>query len=95
MNIAKEIGMPALLGQTAEECMELGKACLKLQRILMGCNPTPVTKAETIAAITEEAQDVKDCLWLLDREGINVVDMDQSKRKMKRGEKRIQEARGK
>ena len=95
MNIAKEIGLPALLGQAAEECAELAKALLKYQRILMGTNPTPVTEEKALSDIKEEAQDVKDCLRLLDREGVETVDLKQSAMKMERWEQRIREEKGK
>lgn len=62
MNISKEIGLPALLEQCAEECMELGHACLKLARIMRDDNPTPADKEEVIKNICEESADVNLCI---------------------------------
>lgn len=47
-----------LLCQLAEECMELGKAALKLRRVQTGTNPTPITEAEAWGNLTEEVADV-------------------------------------
>ena len=47
--------------QLAEECAELGKAALKMARILRGENPTPVTTAEAQDAIIEEYTDLEIC----------------------------------
>ena len=41
MKIIDKIGTPAMLEQCAEECAELGQACLKLARKLRDENPTP------------------------------------------------------
>lgn len=56
--INDKLSAPAILGQAAEEADELGKACLKLQRILMGENPTPVTEPEARASLIEEMADI-------------------------------------
>ena len=56
--INNNLSAPAILGQAAEEADELGKACLKLQRILMGENPTPVTEPEARASLIEEMADI-------------------------------------
>ena len=93
MDIVKEIGVPATLGQLAEECCELGKAALKLQRILMGQNPTPVTEYQASADLLEEATDVVDCLSLLAQSGFRTYNMQQSSMKMDRWEQRIKEAK--
>lgn len=58
MDYTKEIGIPALYEGLAEECMELGKECLKMARILRGENPTPKTVMEVAPCITEEISDV-------------------------------------
>ena len=62
MNIARIIGTPALLEQTAEECSELAQACLKMARKLRGENPTPKSKAEIWESVNEEAADVQLCI---------------------------------
>lgn len=56
--VAARLSAPALLGQLAEETAELGKAALKLQRVLMNENPTPVTMEEALDALIEEIADV-------------------------------------
>ena len=56
-----KIGEPAMYEQLAEECAELGKASLKMARILRGENPTPVAETEAEDAIIEEFNDVVIC----------------------------------
>lgn len=48
IDLANYIGKPALLELTAEECVELAHACLKLARVIRQENPTPVTSDEAI-----------------------------------------------
>lgn len=50
-----------ILAQLAEECAELGKAALKLARIVRKENPTPVTKEEALENLREEYTDVVQC----------------------------------
>lgn len=52
------VGEPATLEQLAEECAELGKAALKVARIIRNENPTPVTIKEADASLLEEWTDV-------------------------------------
>lgn len=56
--VAARLSASALLGQLGEETAELGKAALKLQRVLMNENPTPVTMEEALDALIEEIADV-------------------------------------
>lgn len=56
------IGYPALLEQTAEECVELGHACLKLSRKMRNENYTPRTEEEIIDNLIEEIADVMLCI---------------------------------
>lgn len=56
--ITELIPEPALYEQLAEECTELGKAALKMARILRNENKTPVTKEEALANLKEEYTDV-------------------------------------
>lgn len=56
-----QIGEPAMYEQLAEECAELGKAALKMARIIRNENPTPVTATEEQDAIIEELTDVGIC----------------------------------
>lgn len=53
------------VGQLAEEASELCHAALKLERVLRGTNPTPVTKPEAIQKVLEETADVLNCLEVL------------------------------
>lgn len=55
------IGDAAMLEQLAEECAELGKAALKMARIIRNENPTPVAETEAEDAIIEEFNDVVIC----------------------------------
>ena len=73
MMIAEEVGLPAVLEQTAEEAAELAHACLKLARFLRRENPTPVSEDEARRAVTEEYADVEVCASVLREAG--VVDM--------------------
>lgn len=57
-----KIGGAAMLEQLAEECAELGKAALKMARVLRKENPTPVTEDEASAMVLEEAADVLNCM---------------------------------
>lgn len=70
MNIIKEIGMPAMLEQCAEECTELAHACLKLSRKLRDENPTPKPEDQCINALGEEMADVLLCIRLLVDDGL-------------------------
>ena len=93
MNIVEKIGMPAALGQLAEEAAELAQAALKMQRILMGTNPTPVTPEEAKSNLIEEAVDVDLCLTVLGYEDPDIhYSRDLYEEKRERWEKRITEA---
>ena len=56
--ITELIPEPARYEQLAEECTELGKAALKMARILRNENKTPITKEEALANLEEEYTDV-------------------------------------
>lgn len=62
MNIADEIGVCALLEQTAEECAELAQAALKLSRKMRNENPTPAISFVLRDKLTEEFADVANCM---------------------------------
>lgn len=54
-----------LLAQLAEECAELGKAALKLRRVITdGASPTPVSIEDAEEVMQEEIADVVLCLEL-------------------------------
>lgn len=55
-----------LLRQAAEECMELGHAFLKLDRVLRGKNPTPVTAEDAWDQVLEEIADLSNALLALE-----------------------------
>ena len=63
--ILKYLGEDEILAQMAEEAAELAKACLKLRRVIMGNNPTPVTEEEAKEAMTEEWADLLLCKEML------------------------------
>ena len=58
----EEIGIPATLEQTAEECSELAQAALKLARKMRGENPTPIMTGDILNSLQEEIADVIVCL---------------------------------
>lgn len=89
MNIIEEIGTAAMLEQLAEECNELGKAALKLARIIRKNNPTPVTEEQAKENLCEEAGDVINCVEMLENANILFVDDDVRKSKISRWENRI------
>ena len=66
INMVDAIGEPAMYEQLAEECNELGKAALKLARVLRGENPTPVTEEAARAKVIEEFTDVAQITGELD-----------------------------
>lgn len=74
------IGEPAMYEQLAEECSELGKAALKLARVLRGENPTPLTEEAARAKVIEECTDVAQITGELDL----IIDVDQQDRKRRR-----------
>jgi hypothetical protein len=52
-------------GQVAEEAVELAHAAMKMQRILNGTNPTPVTEKEAMGKVMEEICDLYNALEVL------------------------------
>ena len=71
--IRKSLPKEVLLLQLAEECAELGKAALKLSRVLDGRNPTPVKRPEAFNNLIEEYADVLLCLEVLGMETSEVI----------------------
>ena len=63
--ISRRMTETELLAGLAEECAELGKAALKMRRVLDRSNPTPVTFSEARQAIVEEIADVEFLLEML------------------------------
>ena len=64
--IINRIGIPAALGQLAEECAELGQAALKLSRAMRRENPTRSTVEELLKMLIEEMGDVQLSIDVLD-----------------------------
>lgn len=90
MSLSKRIGIPALLEQSAEECVELAHALLKEARRLRGENPTPKSEEECYASIEEELGDVFICITELSQAGY-LLDMPTMRSKRERWSKRIKE----
>ena len=65
MEIVKEIGLPAVLEQLAEECAELSQVALKKARILRNENPTNARLSAVDLNLIEESGDVINCLEVL------------------------------
>jgi len=65
MDIIKQIGVPALLEQLAEECAELAQAALKLARYLRGENAPAKSRMQLIGDLLEEIADVDNILVLI------------------------------
>lgn len=57
-DIVIKLGEPEVLAILAEEADELGKAALKLRRVLDGRNPTPIPEEEARENLQEEMADV-------------------------------------
>lgn len=60
--LVEKIGTAATLEQTAEECIELAHACLKMARIIRGENPTNASLDKVVDHINEEIADVFICI---------------------------------
>ena len=56
------IGTPAMLEQTAEECVEMAHACLKLARHMRDENKVYKTIEEMYSNLSEEIADVSICM---------------------------------
>lgn len=81
----------SLLDLVAEEASELAHASLKVSRILLGVNPTPITIDKAVSNLIEECADVELCIAKLVKEGyINKDDiMKIVKEKNERWNKRL------
>jgi hypothetical protein len=86
-DIVERIGKPATLEQMAEECCELGKAALKLARVMRGENPTPVTEEQAVANLIEEVGDVRSCMLLVEN-WIELITGEQEEFKLNRTRER-------
>lgn len=70
--VQNTLPVPAQYEQLAEECMELGHACLKLARIFMGENPTPADVVEVGEKVYGETADVLLCMKVIGFEEANL-----------------------
>lgn len=66
--LAEVIGTPAMLEQTAEECVELANVCLKYAKYLRGENSISNLSLNLLEELTEEAADVLICLTELNNQ---------------------------
>ena len=86
--IIENIGLQAFFEQMAEECCELGQACLKLIRSFGNGNPTPVSLKDALVNFKEESHDVMLCTLL-----IMDPSEEQLMKKLDRWVKRVEEAK--
>lgn len=63
--IREQLSPADQFAQVAEEAVELAHAAMKMQRILNGTNPTPVTEKEAVAKVMEEICDLYNALEVL------------------------------
>ena len=80
-------------GQVAEEAVELAHAAMKMQRILNGTNPTPVTEKEAMGKVMEEICDLFNALEVLKLD-VNLKYEGIRKKKLARWVERIKKAGG-
>lgn len=79
--------------QVAEEAVELAHAAMKMQRILTGTNPTPVTEKEAMGKVMEEICDLYNALEVLKLD-VSLKYDGIRKKKMARWVERIKKAGG-
>lgn len=91
--LLEKIGKPAMLEQTAEECVELAHACLKLARYYRGENKVyGKTKEELLDNLAEEMADVTICTLELKNDLMLYTEtLDQMDKKVARLRKRLEE----
>ena len=91
--LIEKIGIPAMLEQTAEECVELAHACLKLARYYRNENKVyGKTEGEMLDNLAEEMADVELCTMEL-KKGLELYDefLAQKDKKRARLRKRLEE----
>ena len=81
--IREKLSQEELLCQLAEECAELGKAALKMCRVLNNRNPTPVQYPEAFDNLVEEIADISLCLEVLNLNTQTILDKVQKTMMMK------------
>lgn len=63
--VREQLSASDQFGQVAEEAVELAHAAMKMQRVLNGTNPTPVTEKEAMGKVMEEICDLYNALEVL------------------------------
>ena len=79
--VAQALTRAAALEQLAEECSELGHACLKYARAIRQENPTPVSITTCKEHLNEETADVMNAILMLRSKRMlsGIVDIQRSK----------------
>lgn len=91
--IREQLSTADQFAQVAEEAVELAHAAMKMQRILTGTNPTPVTEKEAMGKVMEEICDLYNALEVLKLD-VNLKYEGIRKKKMARWVERIKKAGG-
>ena len=91
--VREHLSLASQFGQLVEECTELAHAAAKMQRILIGENPTPVTEKEAMGKVMEEICDLYSALEVLKLD-VNLKYEGIRKKKMARWVERIKKAGG-
>lgn len=86
--IREQLTQADQFAQVAEEAVELAHAAMKMQRILTGTNPTPVSEKEAMGKVTEEICDLYNALEVLKLD-VNMKYEGIRKKKMARWVERI------
>ena len=86
--IREQLSPADQFAQVAEEAVELAHAAMKMQRILTGTNPTPVTEKEAMGKVMEEICDLYNALEVLKLD-VNLKYEGIRKKKMARWVERI------
>lgn len=89
--VREYLDKPELFCQLAEECAELGKAALKLRRVMTNTNPTPYTESEVWENFTEEVADVMGVLKALEIPTDDAGVQEIQKHKFQRWVRRLEE----
>lgn len=91
--IREQLSPADQFGQVAEEAVELAHAAMKMQRILEGTSPTPVTEKEAMGKVMEEICDLYNALEVLKLD-VSLKYEGIRKKKMARWVERIKKAGG-
>ena len=91
--IREQLSPADQFGQVAEEAVELAHAAMKMQRILTGANPTPVTEKEAMGKVMVEICDLYNALEVLKLD-VSLKYEGIRKKKMARWVERIKKAGG-